>query len=381
VLAARLVSALDGAELATFRETATSEDALIGAVGSLSRAIRTRIGESLKGIRQSSPVERVTTPSLAALRKYLEGVKAEEAGGELQRAVQLYEEAIALDTGFAMAYRKLAVVLRNNRLGRDRELAAISAAWRFRDRLSEDERAITEGSYYSYGPEPDARKSIAAYEQLLARDSTNRTALNNAALVYGQLREFDKTVRMYEVALTGDNAFGQGFTNLAQALINTGAPPSRVDSVAREMERRFPANTSNWEGRIWAQWAAADYAGAEALADQVRRSARTSRQTDISLAVLSAVRTFDGRGRVALGDAVARSLAQAQAAGRSPAMFVALDSAWSAVVMDGDAGRARTLLQHALARPVVDGTPASERPRSRGTSGRWRAARPTWAPS
>jgi tetratricopeptide (TPR) repeat protein len=188
VLAARLVSALDGAELATFRETATSEDALIGSVGSLSRAIRTRIGESLKGIRQSSPVERVTTPSLAALRKYMEAVKAEEVGGEGERAVQLYEEAIALDTGVAMAYRKLAVVVRNNRLRRDRELAAISAAWRFRDQLSEDERAITEGSYYTYGPEPDARRAIAAYEQLLARDSTNRTALNNAAISYSGRR-------------------------------------------------------------------------------------------------------------------------------------------------------------------------------------------------
>ena len=48
VVSARLVSALDGQELATFRETAASEDELIGALGKLSRAVREKAGESLK---------------------------------------------------------------------------------------------------------------------------------------------------------------------------------------------------------------------------------------------------------------------------------------------------------------------------------------------
>ena len=62
VVSARLVSALDGQELATFRETAESEDELIGALGDLSRAVREKAGESLRAIRASSELERVTTP-------------------------------------------------------------------------------------------------------------------------------------------------------------------------------------------------------------------------------------------------------------------------------------------------------------------------------
>ncbi len=54
VVSARLVAALDGQELATFRETAGSEDELIGALGDLSRAVREKAGESLRAIRASS---------------------------------------------------------------------------------------------------------------------------------------------------------------------------------------------------------------------------------------------------------------------------------------------------------------------------------------
>lgn len=362
VLSARLVSALDGAELATFRETAADDDALIAAVGTLSRAIRTRIGESLKGIRQSSPVERVTTPSLAALRKYMEGVKAEEQEGDGQRAAQLYEEAIAIDSGFAMAWRKLAVVVRNDRLGRDKELAAISAAWRFRDRLSEEERAITEGSYFTYGPEPDARRALAAYELLLARDATNRTALNNSAVVYSSLRQFEKAEQMYRAAIIRDNTFATGYTNLAQSLVNLGEAAERVDSVARAMQERHPTNSNAWEARVWAQWAAGEYGAAATLAEQVRRSARTGRQTELSAAVLGAVATFDGRRSAALDYVVQQSLAIQKNAGLpSAAMSTALDSAFTTMVLDGDAVRSRTLLQHAVATSAVQALAPSER--------------------
>ena len=73
VVSARLVSSRDGAELATFRETAANEDQLITALGAMSRSIREKAGESLRTIRASSALERVTTPSLPALRKYVEG--------------------------------------------------------------------------------------------------------------------------------------------------------------------------------------------------------------------------------------------------------------------------------------------------------------------
>ena len=165
VVSARLVSALDGQELATFRETAENEDALIGALGQLSRAIREKAGESLRTIRASSELERVTTPSLAALRKYVEGSQLADELGEMDRGIALLEDAVALDTAFAMAWRKLAVLLGNEERDRSRALDAIATAFRHRGRLTEMERLLTEGYYYTRGPQPDHDKALTAYEE------------------------------------------------------------------------------------------------------------------------------------------------------------------------------------------------------------------------
>src|SRR6266516_1622167 len=73
VLSAERVSAADGAQLVTLRETAKDDGAIIEAVDRLSGKLRERIGESLRTIRASEPLEQVTTGSLEALRKYTEG--------------------------------------------------------------------------------------------------------------------------------------------------------------------------------------------------------------------------------------------------------------------------------------------------------------------
>ncbi|HWA41335.1 MAG TPA: serine/threonine-protein kinase, partial [Gemmatimonadales bacterium] len=125
VVSARLVGSLDGKELANFRETASSEDALIDAVGKLSRAVRTKAGESLRTIQASNELERVTTPSLPALRKYVEGSKVADEAGDTERGLALLQEAVELDSGFAMAWRKMAVLLGNEGRDQPRALAAI----------------------------------------------------------------------------------------------------------------------------------------------------------------------------------------------------------------------------------------------------------------
>ena len=48
----------------------------IGAIDKLSRKLRERIGESLVAIRANDPLERVTTGSLEALRKYSQALIA-----------------------------------------------------------------------------------------------------------------------------------------------------------------------------------------------------------------------------------------------------------------------------------------------------------------
>src|SRR6184192_763619 len=148
VVSAELVSAADGTALVSLRENAQDDGAIIAAVDRLSRRLRERIGESLKTIRASDPLEQVTTGSLEALRKYSQGVRASDAG-DMARAAPLLEQAIALDTTFAMAYRKLAVVLSNSGGAQSRIAAAATQAFRHRDRLTPFERDLAEAYYYT----------------------------------------------------------------------------------------------------------------------------------------------------------------------------------------------------------------------------------------
>src|SRR5437870_5150363 len=188
VLSADLLSAADGTVLVTLRENAKDDGAIIEAVDRLSGRLRERIGESLRTIRASEPLEQVTTGSLEALRKYSQALRANDAG-ETDRAVALLGEAIALDTTFAMAYRKPAVVLSNSFAAPSRIAAAATRAFQHRDRLTPLERYLAEAYYYNVA-DFDRAKLQSAYRAVLELDPENLVALNNLALSLSEVRRF-----------------------------------------------------------------------------------------------------------------------------------------------------------------------------------------------
>ena len=138
VLTARLVTPQDGSELVALRETADDDGQILKAIDRLSKSMRERIGESLRSIRANEPLEQVTTGSLEALRLYTEGNRASDLG-ESEQAISLLKQAVAIDSGFAMAWRKLAVAYSNSGSGQALVDAA-TRAYAHRDRLPEMER-------------------------------------------------------------------------------------------------------------------------------------------------------------------------------------------------------------------------------------------------
>ena len=188
LLAAELVSAADGSVVVALRENARDDAELIDAIDRLSKGLRQSIGESLRAIRASAPLERVTTGSLDALRLYSQGVNA-EMKGDFDRAISFQERAIALDTGFAMAYRKLAMELYNTSNSRARINAAASSAFRHRDRLPPIERYLATATYYSR-VEFDSVKTAEAYRAVLDLDPDNFIAGNNLTELYVNSRRF-----------------------------------------------------------------------------------------------------------------------------------------------------------------------------------------------
>ena len=262
VLTARIVTADSGATLSPVRATAASDADLIAAVNRLSAELREHIGESLKSIRASEPLERVTTASLLALRMYTDGARAFATGDYLVARARL-ERAVQLDTAFAMAWRKLGATYFNVGASPALRHDAARRAFRHRDRLPPFERHLTEGYYYSdtdYQPE----RSIAAYRAALEIAPTDYAALNNLALVLnreGRFAEAEAALRR-GIEAGGPMTF---FTNISFALISQ-RKWAAADSMVRLAAVRAPAGNPT-PGRIAAEAAIArrDYARADSL--------------------------------------------------------------------------------------------------------------------
>lgn len=80
----------------------------LGSVDSVATKLRDQFGESVASINgASSPLPEVTTPSLDALKAYAMGKHAEDHR-KFRRAIDYYQQAIAFDNKFAMAYLSLA---------------------------------------------------------------------------------------------------------------------------------------------------------------------------------------------------------------------------------------------------------------------------------
>ena len=111
IITVRLVAAETGNDLASFSESAKDAGDLIPAVDRVTKALRGKIGESLKSVRDAPRLEQVTTASLGALRSYTAGLRANDIQGDYPAAIQDFQDAIRQDSTFAMAYVQLAYSL------------------------------------------------------------------------------------------------------------------------------------------------------------------------------------------------------------------------------------------------------------------------------
>ena len=237
VLSARILAAADGSVLAAVRQNASDDRELLEALGRLSHDLRRKIGESLRSIAATAPLERVTTGSLEALRKYSLALEALDQRRDFELGVMLLREAIALDAGFAMAWRKLGIQLSND--GRRAEsVRALTAAFRNRERLAGTERAWTEASYYGTVTFQTDR-AIAAYRAITEADSLDWRASNNLALMLERAGRLDEAESVLRRVIMRDSTRVSPHINLIELLINRDRI-TEADSVLMATLTRFP---------------------------------------------------------------------------------------------------------------------------------------------
>ncbi len=360
VLTASLVSAEDGEVLVSGRQTAASADDVIDGIDELSDRIRERVGESLRSLRRTPPLEHVTTPSLEALRYYSQAERAALVEGQDDRAIAWLEEAVGVDTGFAMAWRKLGVLLGNRGDQPSRALHAFERALAHADRLPDRERFLTQGSYYQQGT-GEVEKAITAYENLLTIDPKVPAALNNLGLAYDWLRDPVRAAELYTRALASDSS-ALTLVNLARAQAAMGRWDVAKSTQAR-LEEKYPDNPIGQRQSAWLNAALSEYDAARASFEALQRlQAGSSYWTTQARLGLASIDAATGR----LSDALRHldEVAASADARRRPAeaLRVACYAALVRIFVAGDRAGGLQLLERALAEHPADQADPLDRP-------------------
>ncbi|MFI5244463.1 MAG: protein kinase, partial [Gemmatimonadales bacterium] len=362
VIAARLVGAQDGAELAQFRRTAKSQNQIVESLGELSKDIRSKVGESLRNVRETSPLERVTTSSLPALRKYVEGLDLISATGDNAAGRVSLEEAVALDSTFAMAWRRLSASYSGLAGGAAQQQNAISQAFKFRDHLSEDERLLTEAGYYDWGPAPDRARAIAAYEGLIERDSTSPAALNNVSILYGSKHDFVRAEERVRRATYLPHPFGGAFSNLLDFQI-TQKKWAAADSTMVRFKKTIPAHSDIPLDDARLLIARGQYQNADSLLRKALPSIKSDDVRGFSASFLSGGQLIQGRVHEAeRWDAQTVVHPAGTPAGIADRLGVSFDSAWNQAYFFNDANAARAIIKRTLARIPMESLTPADRP-------------------
>ncbi|MBI1876109.1 MAG: protein kinase [Acidobacteria bacterium] len=320
VIVARAVD-VDGFDLVSARRVVADASRIPGELDAIVQHLRTGLGEPRTSVaRSSAPLEQVSSPSLAAIRHFTQG-KEHLNTGRPREAIDSFQQALALDAGFAMARAYLGVAYSNVGDPTSAEKNLYDAS-QLTDRVTEIERLKILGDYNVVaGFFDEACTNYKVLAQMQPRDPAHPA---NLGLCYEGKLDFDAAIAETERALQiqpivparnnlaryhllkGDSAKAisvaeailrehpadqEALSSLGQAHL-VGGNPSEARRAFEAMVKAGPG--SEPEGRM----ALADLALGMGRVDQAR--------TELMAAVVAAERTGNRyvapRARIALGE-------------------------------------------------------------------------------
>ncbi|NIM57364.1 MAG: protein kinase [Candidatus Aminicenantes bacterium] len=191
------------------------EGSIFSMVDDLTRKIKENFKISADEIASDidKEVGKITTSSPDAYKYYSEARKY-HLTGENREAIPFYEKAVAIDPEFAMAYRGMAIAYGNLRYYSERK-KYLQKALELSERISDRERYGIQGDYYRFS-EKTYQKAINAYNKLLELYPDDLYG-NNLGLLYMNLDEWDKAIKIYEVLIQSKEETYFPYVNLASA--------------------------------------------------------------------------------------------------------------------------------------------------------------------
>jgi eukaryotic-like serine/threonine-protein kinase len=361
-VSARVVRSGDSEPLVSARESARDEDELLEAVDRLSRRLRERVGESLRTVRASEPLAQVTTSSLEALQLYSQAVRISGAStGEVQRAVQLLEEAIAVDPEFASAYRVLGILRGNAIFDRPRAEAMLTRAFELSARLTERERLHAAGSYHSYVT-GEVDRAIAAYELLIDRYPDDLVALNNVAVIHGERGDPLRAAELHARSAALDTTRSTFQTNLGAVLAFAGRFQD-AEAALEVARRRFPDEPNNDRVEATLRLGRGDLAGALQSAETYSSRIRAPLSRALGAGMQNIVHSLAGRpARAELARNEMVTVLRQSGAGASALEVLAHAGRAGITLWNEPADAVLARFEPELQRSGFDAMPAAERP-------------------
>ncbi len=264
----RVQEASSGKILTSAKVEGEGESSIFPMVDELTRRIKSDFDippAAVGGLEQD--LKDVTTSSVEAYRYYAEGIHLHEQGKE-EESIPLFEKAIEIDPGFAMALAKLAVIHGNLRHPAENKEYADRALENL-DRLTVRERYYVEGASYSrdirtaersieayrkavelYNDHNSARNNLAVsllnfgryeeaaghYEELRRRNMMFPGTHSGLAICYGSLGKFEKGLDVLEDYVRKHPQNAAGHRNLGEHLVSFGRIDEGLESFARAEE-------------------------------------------------------------------------------------------------------------------------------------------------
>ncbi|HJU73850.1 MAG TPA: tetratricopeptide repeat protein, partial [Gemmatimonadaceae bacterium] len=218
-------------------------------------------------------LEQVTTSSLSALRMYAEALRVHDREGP-DRGIAVLERALAEDSNFAMAWRRLGAWATNPSVGirfRAKGESALRRAYDLRARLPDRERLAVEGLYYTV-LDTDHERAATAYASIIDKYPNDQTAINNIGVTYDRLGRAPEALTMYLRAIATGSAPALTYNNAVGAAGNLGRL-STGDSVLEQFRRDMPESAYLNESAIVLANTRQDFAAVDSIASVMIRRA------------------------------------------------------------------------------------------------------------
>jgi tetratricopeptide (TPR) repeat protein len=267
-ISAKVVDPVVRKTIRTETKRASSKGDVLQAVGLLAADVRRDLGDTASESARLAASETFTAASLDAVREY---ALAQDLANnsKYDEAIGHYKKAIEADAGFGRAYSGWATSCFT--LGRNDEAAELwKKALSLMDRMTDRERYRTLGAYY-LAIAQNYEQAIDNYSKLLEKYPADRSALNNLAIAYFNLRDFPKALDEQRKALQiykGSYKFRNNYLLFAMYASDFS---TAVDG-AQELIKEDPPNPDAYLPLAIGRLGKGDRAGAVAAYDAMART-------------------------------------------------------------------------------------------------------------